>query len=81
MALTNYLSQSFVYAFVLFGIEPGLPQAGKIGTAAVACIVVVVYAAQMLLSWWWLGRYAYGPAEWIWRAFTYGERPSMRSGG
>jgi uncharacterized protein len=81
MALTNYLSQSFVYAFVLFGIEPGLAQAGKIGTAAVACIVVVVYAAQMLLSWWWLGRYAYGPAEWIWRAFTYGERPSMRSGG
>jgi uncharacterized protein len=80
MALTNYLSQSFVFAFVLFGIGPGLALAGKIGTAAVFCIVVVFYAAQVVFSRWWLGRYAYGPAEWLWRAFTYGERPSMRSG-
>ena len=32
MALTNYLTQSLVIGFVLFGIGPGLALAGKIGT-------------------------------------------------
>ena len=81
MALTNYLSQSFVIAFVLFGVGPGLALAGKIGTTTILGVVVVTYAAQILFSRWWLVRYAFGPAEWLWRAFTYGERPSMRSGG
>ena len=81
MALTNYLSQSFVIAFVLFGVGPGLALAGKIGTTTILGVVVVTYAAQILFSRWWLVRYAFGPAEWLWRALTYGERPSMRSGG
>jgi uncharacterized protein len=80
MALTNYLTQSLVFAFVLFGVGPGLALAGKIGTTVILAIVVITYAAQVLFSRWWLDRYAYGPAEWLWRAFTYGERPSMRAG-
>jgi uncharacterized protein len=78
MALTNYLAQSLVFGFVLFGVGPGLALAGKIGTTAVLGIVVIVFALQALFSRWWLGRYAYGPAEWVWRAFTYGERPAMK---
>jgi uncharacterized protein len=78
MALTNYLTQSFVIAFVLFGIGPGLALAGKIGTTALVAIVVTAYAAQMVISRWWLGRYAYGPAEWLWRALTYGKMPPWR---
>jgi uncharacterized protein len=78
MALTNYLAQSFVIAFVLFGVGPGLALAGKIGTTALVGIVIVVYAAQIIISRWWLGRFAYGPAEWIWRALTYGNLPPMR---
>ena len=35
MALTNYLTQSLVYGFVLFGVGPGLALAGKIGTTAI----------------------------------------------
>ncbi|MEJ0087530.1 MAG: DUF418 domain-containing protein [Pseudomonadota bacterium] len=80
MALTNYLTQSLVFGFVLFGVGPGLGLAGRIGATAIAGIVVVFFSAQVIVSRWWLGRYAYGPAEWVWRAFTYGERPSMRSG-
>jgi len=78
MALTNYLSQSFVIAFVLFGVGPGLALAGRIGTCALTAIVIVVYALQITFSRWWLNRFAFGPAEWLWRALTYGSMPSMR---
>ena len=78
MALTNYLAQSFVIAFVLFGVGPGLALAGKIGTTALLGIVIVAYIAQLLISRWWLQRFAYGPVEWLWRALTYGKMPRMR---
>jgi len=78
MALTNYLTQSFVIGFVLFGVGPGLALAGKIGTTAQLGIVVMTYAAQIAFSNWWLRRFAYGPVEWLWRALTYGKMPPMR---
>jgi uncharacterized protein len=78
MALTNYLTQSLVYGLVLFGIGPGLGLAGRIGAVAILGIVIVVYAAQIAFSRWWLGRFAYGPVEWVWRALTYGTMPAMR---
>jgi len=78
MALTNYLTQSFVIGFVLFGVGPGLALAGRIGTSGLLAIVVVTYTLQILFSRWWLSRFAYGPAEWVWRALTYGARPRMR---
>jgi uncharacterized protein len=81
MALTNYLMQSLAYGLVLFGVGPGLALAGKIGATAIAGIVVCFFALQVVLSSWWLGRFAFGPAEWVWRALTYGERPSMRRTG
>jgi uncharacterized protein len=77
MALTNYLVQSLVIGFVLFGVGPGLALAGKIGTCALTGIVVVVYAMQMLISRWWLAYFAYGPMEWVWRAMTYGKLPAI----
>jgi uncharacterized protein len=78
MALTNYLMQSLAYGFVLFGVGPGLALAGKIGTTVIAGVVICFFALQVAFSRWWLGRYAFGPAEWLWRRLTYGERPSMR---
>lgn len=78
MALTNYLTQGLVYGFVLFGIGPGLALAGRIGATALIAITIVAYAAQVAFSRWWLGKFAYGPAEWVWRALTYGRMPPMR---
>jgi uncharacterized protein len=78
MALTNYLAQGLVIGFALFGVGPGLGLAGHIGSCALLGIVIVAFALQMAFSRWWLGRFAYGPMEWLWRALTYGERPSWR---
>jgi uncharacterized protein len=77
-ALTNYVAQSFVYAFVLFGMPPGLGLAGRIGSTALFAVVVGIFAGQVALSNWWLGRFDYGPLEWAWRALTYGRMPPIR---
>jgi uncharacterized protein len=81
MALTNYLTQSLVFGFVLFGIGPGLALAGKIGATAILAIVIAFFAVQVCISRWWLARYAYGPVEWLWRTLTYGEQPPMKARG
>ena len=78
MALTNYLAQSLVYAFVLFGVGPGLGLAGRIGTLPLTVITILGFAAQAAFSQWWLARFRFGPVEWFWRALTYGTLPAMR---
>jgi uncharacterized protein len=78
MALTNYLAQGFIYAFVMFGVGPGLGLAGKIGSFAVVLICLAYFALQIVFSQWWLARYRFGPMEWVWRTLTYGARPPMR---
>ena len=78
MALTNYLAQGLIYAFILFGVGPGLGLAGRIGSAAVVVICIAFFAFQTAFSHWWLARYRFGPMEWLWRTLTYGTRPPMR---
>ncbi len=78
MALTNYLAQGLIYGFVLFGVGPGLALAGRIGSTAVVAICIAFFAFQVAFSHWWLAHYRFGPMEWLWRALTYGERPSFR---
>jgi uncharacterized protein len=78
MALTNYVTQSFIYALVFFGLGPGLGLIAHIGTGALTAIVIVAYAVQVLASRWWLTRFRFGPLEWLWRAYTYGRLPVLR---
>jgi uncharacterized protein len=78
MALTNYLAQGLICAFVLTGVGPGLALDGKIGSFAVLLICIAFFAFQMVYSHWWLARFRFGPMEWLWRALTYGERPRFR---
>ena len=35
-------------------------------------------ALQVPFSAWWLGRYRYGPVEWLWRTLMYGVAQPMR---
>ena len=81
MALTNYLAQGLIYAFVLFGVAPGLGLIGSIGSFAVVMICIAFFACQIAFSHWWLARFRFGPMEWLWRALTYGERPAFRLAG
>lgn len=81
MALTNYLAQGFLYAFVMSEAGPGLGLAGRIGTVMVILCCVAFFALQMVFSHWWLARYRFGPMEWLWRVLTYGERPPFRMVG
>jgi uncharacterized protein len=76
MALTNYLAQSFVGVGLFYGV--GLGWGGRVGPTLLAPLALIVFAAQGQLSALWLRHFRYGPAEWLWRSLTYGQRPPMR---
>ncbi|HET9582279.1 MAG TPA: DUF418 domain-containing protein [Gemmatimonadota bacterium] len=68
MALTNYLLQIVIldvlFARYGFGLE--------IREALVVPATIVLFAGEVALSRFWLGRFRFGPAEWLWRSLTYG---------
>ncbi len=76
MALTNYLLQSLICTLLFYGYGFGLY--GKVGIAGGILLTAVIFAAQVALSSWWLGRFRFGPMEWLWRTLTYGKRQAMR---
>ncbi|MFW5694864.1 MAG: DUF418 domain-containing protein [Alkalispirochaeta sp.] len=70
MALTNYITHSVVMSTLAYGYG-----AGMFGTTSLVTgffLAIVLYALQIPASRWWLGRYRYGPLEWLWRRLTYG---------
>jgi len=71
MAFTNYLAQSVILGWIFYGYGLGL--FGKTGVTSALAIAVAIYIAQVFFSAWWLGRYRYGPVEWLWRKLMYGE--------
>lgn len=77
MALTNYLAQSLVYVFVLYGFGLGL--LSMLGATMCLTIAVLTFAVQIVFSRWWLTRFRFGPAEWLWRSLTYGRRQPIRA--
>ncbi len=76
MALSNYLSHSFLCTLIFYGY--GLGFYGEPGPAITLVLTVAIYLAQIGLSNWWLRRYRFGPAEWLWRSFTYGKLQHIR---
>jgi uncharacterized protein len=81
MALSNYVTQSFICGFVFFGFGPGMALAGRVGTTALFLGVTAAFAVQVFVSRWWLARFRYGPLEWAWRGLTYREWPRFRHAG
>ena len=49
-----------------------------LGPTATLGYAILFFAIQVAFCTWWLNRYRFGPAEWVWRALTYGQRPQMR---
>jgi uncharacterized protein len=76
MALTNYLMQSLVCAWLFLAY--GLRWIGTVGPLAATAIAFAIFAAQLVLSRWWMSRFVYGPVEWLLRAFTNLALPAMR---
>lgn len=74
MALSNYLLQTVIFTTIFYNYGLGLP----VQNALVIFLAIVVYLMQILLSRWWLGRFQFGPMEWLWRSLTYGKRQPMR---
>ena len=75
MAFTNYLLQGLLVvpiclAFGLF--DTITPTRGLL-------FALGVMAIQIPFSTWWLGRFEYGPIEWLWRRVTYGSAFAKRA--
>ncbi len=69
MALTNYVTQSVVGTYLLYGW--GLGYLGELRNSYTFLIGIVVIGIQIALSNWWLKNFQYGPLEWLWRSATY----------
>ncbi|GGY43068.1 DUF418 domain-containing protein [Streptomyces tanashiensis] len=76
MSLTNYLGQSLVCALLFTGFGAAL--IGRVAPLGVAAIALALFAAQTVASHWWLRRHAYGPLEWLLRAWTTLSVPPWR---
>ena len=74
MALTNYLVQSILCLtfFILLGFF------GQLRFHELYYVVIVIWILQLTYSPLWLARYRYGPAEYLWRRWTYGGRLTNR---
>ena len=69
MALSNYLLQSLIATTLFYGYGFGL--FGQVGPALGLLITIAIFGVQIPLSVWWMGRFHYGPVEWLWRTLTY----------
>lgn len=69
MALTNYVTQSIIGTFILYGW--GLGYLGEVRNIYTFLMALLLIALQMLASNWWLKRFYYGPLEWLWRSLTH----------
>jgi len=69
MALTVYLSGTAMFTTLFYGY--GFGQLFLLGPAATTAYAVFFFALQLLFCTWWMGRFRFGPAEWLWRSLTY----------
>ncbi|WP_436841134.1 DUF418 domain-containing protein [Streptomyces niveus] len=76
MSLTNYLGQSLVCALLFTGFGAAL--VGRVAPIGVAAIALALFAAQSVAGRWWLRHHAYGPLEWLLRAWTTLSLPRWR---
>ena len=76
MAFTNYILQTVLCTFLFYG--HGLGLFGQVERLEQALVVLGVWLLQLLVSPLWLGRYRFGPLEWLWRSLTYWQLQSFR---
>jgi uncharacterized protein len=77
MGLTNYLCQSVAMSALFLPYGAALD--GKLPYWSMPVVALVIFAPCWPFSAWWLSRFQFGPAEWLWRCFTYGRLQPMRT--
>ena len=75
-ALSNYLLHSLLCLIIFTGAGFGL--IGTFERWELYVIVLAIWIFQLFASSWWIKRYAFGPAEWLWRTMTYGSKQKCR---
>ncbi|WP_156677861.1 DUF418 domain-containing protein [Sphingomonas profundi] len=68
MALSNYLGSTLIATTLFYGYGFGLY--ARLERAELYCVVAAIWLIILAWSQPWLDRFAYGPAEWLWRALT-----------
>jgi len=76
MALSNYLAQSLFWTWMIYGHGFGLW--GQLPRSLQVVLAFAFFSFQVLASIWWLGRFRFGPAEWLWRSLAYWQMQPMR---
>ncbi|MEE9597397.1 MAG: DUF418 domain-containing protein [Acidiferrobacterales bacterium] len=76
LALTNYLFHALVIA--VFTYQWGLGLYGEMGPFWGLMVVFAIFPLMIIASSWWIGRFQFGPIEWLWRTLTYGQIQSFR---
>jgi uncharacterized protein len=76
MALTNYLMQSTICAFIFHSY--GLGFYGKVEVWQGILLTFLIYSLQVIFSRIWLNYFYFGPLEWLWRSLTYRKFQEMK---
>ena len=76
MALTNYLTHSFICMIIFTGVGFGL--FGKLQRYELLYVVFSIWILQLIISPIWLRYFHFGPAEWLWRRLSYLQKPAFR---
>jgi uncharacterized protein len=77
MGLTNYLWQSVAMSALFLPYGAALD--GKLPYWSMPVVALAIFVPCWPFSAWWLSRFQFGPAEWVWRCFTYGRLQPMRT--
>jgi uncharacterized protein len=75
MALTNYLTQSFICCLLFNGFAFGLY--GELQRYEIYIIVIAIWIFQIIFCTFWMRYFLYGPAEWLWRSLTYWKKQPL----
>lgn len=76
MAFSNYLLMTLISTLIFYGHGFGL--LGQVDRVMQLLIVLAIWAFIMAFSWIWLKYFYFGPAEWLWRFLTYGNKPEFK---
>ena len=69
MAFTNYILMSVIGMFVFYG--NGFGQFERFDRLGQMLTVLLIWCIILSVSHFTMGRFRYGPLEWLWRKLTY----------